>query len=64
MGNAGAKAWAEDKLARQRGRVQIFNSTRPHGMDGWTMDRGQVKLEVWAFLVYVYGRVYVGICVD
>ena len=53
MGKSGAKAWAEDKLARQRGRVQIFNSTRPYGMDGWTMDRGEVKLEVWAFLVFV-----------
>eukprot|EP00435_Cladocopium_sp_Y103_P026466 s630_g6.t1 len=36
-----AKAWAADKLARQKGRVQIFNSTRPHGMDGWTMDLKQ-----------------------
>ena len=36
-----AKAWAEDKLTRQRGRVQIFNSTRPYGMDGWTMDLKQ-----------------------
>ena len=37
-----AKAWAADKLARHKGRVQIFNSTRPHGMDGWTMDAWQV----------------------
>ena len=59
MGNLGAKAWAEDKLARQRGRVQIFNSTRPYGMDGWTMDRGEVKLEVWAFFVYVGISVYI-----
>ncbi|CAE7783516.1 unnamed protein product [Symbiodinium sp. CCMP2456] len=40
----GAKAWAADKLARQRGRVHIFNATRPHGMDGWTMDLKQYEL--------------------
>ena len=35
------KAWAADKEARKLGRVQIFNATRPHGMDGWTMDLKQ-----------------------
>ena len=39
-----AKAWAADKLARSKGRVHIFNSTRPHGMDGWTMDLKQYTL--------------------
>lgn len=36
-----AKAWAADREARKLGRVQIFNATRPHGMDGWIMDLKQ-----------------------
>ncbi len=32
-------AWAADDAARRRGRVAIFNATRPDGLDGgWTMD--------------------------
>ena len=34
-------AWAADAAARERGRVEIFNATRPGGLDGWTMDRAQ-----------------------
>lgn len=38
-GPVSAKAFAADELARQRGRVAIFNATRPDGLDGgWTMD--------------------------
>lgn len=37
-------AWAADELARQRGRVEIFNATRPGGLDGWTMDLEQYEL--------------------
>lgn len=35
-------AWDLDRVTRQRnGRVQIFNATRPGGLDGWTMDQRQ-----------------------
>lgn len=34
-------AWHADQLARARGRVAIFNATRPDGLDGWTMDLAQ-----------------------
>src|SRR3712207_7267797 len=37
-------AWQADALARQRGRVEIFNATRPDGLDGWTMDLAQYEL--------------------
>ena len=37
-------AWAADDAARRRGRVQIFNATRPGGLDGWTMDLTQYQL--------------------
>ena len=37
-------AWAADNSARQRGRVEIFNATRPKGLDGWTMDLTQYEL--------------------
>ena len=37
-------AWAADDAARRRGRVQIFNATRPGGLDGWTMDLTQYEL--------------------
>ena len=33
-------AWAADAEARGRGRVEIFNATRPGGLDNWTMDEG------------------------
>ncbi len=36
-------AWAADALARARGRVEIFNATRPGGLDGWTMDEAQYE---------------------
>jgi hypothetical protein len=37
-------AWAVDAEARTRGRVAIFNATRPNGLDGWTMDARQYEL--------------------
>ena len=37
-------AWTADAEARQRGRVMMFNATRPDGMDGWTMDVRQYEL--------------------
>ena len=37
-------AWAADEEARARGRVQMFNATRPGGLDGWTMDAEQYAL--------------------
>ena len=39
-----ASAWAADAEARRAGRVQMFNATRPGGLDGWTMDAGQYEL--------------------
>ncbi|MEM9200954.1 MAG: hypothetical protein AAGC53_04815 [Actinomycetota bacterium] len=37
-------AWDADAIARrERGRVEIFNATRPGGLDGWTMDRAQYE---------------------
>ncbi len=30
-----------DARARLRGRVEMFNATRPGGLDGWTMDATQ-----------------------
>lgn len=37
-------AWAKDAETRQTtGRVEIFNATRPGGLDGWTMDAGQYQ---------------------
>ena len=38
------QAWHADALARERGRVQIFNATRPDGLDGWTMQVEQYDL--------------------
>ena len=38
------EAWAADRLARQRGRVEMFNVIRPGGLDRWTMDEGQYEL--------------------
>lgn len=46
-------AWHADEVARARGRVEIFNATRPGGLDGWTMDLQQyelVRAHVLAFL--------------
>lgn len=37
-------AWLADDRARERGRVEIFNATRPGGLDGWTMDLQQYEL--------------------
>lgn len=37
-------AWAADEEARSKGRVEIFNATRPGGMDNWTMDVRQYEL--------------------
>jgi hypothetical protein len=37
-------AWARDAETRRRtGRVEIFNATRPGGLDGWTMDAAQYQ---------------------
>ncbi|WP_380164682.1 DUF6958 family protein [Jannaschia sp. R86511] len=47
-------AWHADELARARGRVEIFNATRPGGLDGWTMDRHQYDL-VRAHILHVLG---------
>lgn len=37
-------AWEADVRARARGRVEIFNATRPGGLDKWTMDVRQYEL--------------------
>lgn len=38
------EAWARDADTRRRtGRVEIFNATRPGGLDGWTMDAAQYQ---------------------
>lgn len=42
------RAWQEDALARERGRVQMFNATRPDGLDGWTIALEQYDLLVAA----------------
>ena len=34
-------AWEADRVAQLRGRVEVFNATRPGGLDGWTMDLEQ-----------------------
>lgn len=37
-------AWEADAAARtNKGRVEIFNATRPGGLDGWTMDQDQYQ---------------------
>ncbi len=37
-------AWDADQVAREsKGRVEIFNATRPGGLDGWTMDLPQYE---------------------
>jgi hypothetical protein len=37
-------AWDADAEARKaKGRVEIFNATRPGGLDGWTMDLAQYE---------------------
>lgn len=38
------QAWEADRAARARGRVAVFNASRPGGLDGWTMDAGQYAL--------------------
>jgi hypothetical protein len=38
------RAWDAARAARDRGRVAIFNATRPDGLDGWTMDAAQYAL--------------------
>lgn len=37
-------AWAADERARARGRVEMFNASRPGGLDGWTMNLTQYEL--------------------
>lgn len=37
-------AWQLDRDTRLRtGRAQVFNATRPGGLDGWTMDTAQYQ---------------------
>jgi hypothetical protein len=36
------EAWMADATTRKLGRVEVFNATRPGGMDGWTMDVLQI----------------------
>jgi hypothetical protein len=37
-------AWERDvETRRTTGRVEIFNATRPDGLDGWTMDADQYR---------------------
>lgn len=37
-------AWELDAETRaEKGRVQVFNATRPGGLDGWTMDAEQYE---------------------
>ena len=39
------EAWVRDADTRQRTcRVEIFNATRPGGLDGWTMDAKQYQV--------------------
>jgi hypothetical protein len=39
-----SEAWDQDATTRERtGRVEIFNATRPGGLDGWTMDAAQYQ---------------------
>ena len=38
------EAWDADAEARARGRVEVFNATRPGGLDRWTMDLRQYEL--------------------
>ncbi|WP_043440775.1 DUF6958 family protein [Arthrobacter sp. L77] len=47
------RAWAEDELARKRGRVQMFNATRPDGLDGWTIALEQYELLVDVILTTI-----------
>lgn len=44
------RAWEEDARARERGRVQMFNSTRPDGLDGWTISLEQYELLIEVIL--------------
>jgi len=38
------EAWQRDaETRRSTGRVEIFNATRPGGLDGWTMDADQYQ---------------------
>ena len=43
-GPVSERARDADRDARARGRVAMFNATRPDGLDGWTMDAGQYAL--------------------
>ncbi|PPB50375.1 hypothetical protein C4K88_00180 [Arthrobacter pityocampae] len=47
------RAWAEDALARERGRVQMFNATRPDGLDGWAIALEQYDLLVDVILTTI-----------
>lgn len=40
------RAWQADAESRARGRGQMFNSTRPDGLDGWTITVEQYDLLV------------------
>lgn len=47
------RAWDEDARARERGRVQMFNATRPDGLDGWTISLEQYELLVEVILTTI-----------
>lgn len=49
-GPVSALAWQRDAAARAHGRVQMFNATRPDGLDGWTISLEQYELLVEAIL--------------
>lgn len=63
-------AWEADRAARARGRVEIFNATRPGGLDGWTMDLEQYELmrahilDVLTTQAGADGSVRLGVLVD
>lgn len=48
-----ASAWAADAAARTRGRVEMFNASRPGGLDRWTMDERQYAMVRDLFLELV-----------
>lgn len=49
-GPVSARAGEEDAAARARGRVQMFNASRPDGLDGWTIALEQYDLLVEVIL--------------
>ena len=50
LGPVSDRAWQADALSREIGRVQMFNATRPDGLDGWTITLEQYELLVAVFV--------------